>query len=378
MHSANIRYQPAVDELRGIAALWVVIYHGLHLCRHALYFDGPFTTAHWPDASLLTALFWEGHAGVGLFMVLSGYIFTNGAIDKTIRYGSFLRNRLLRIYPLFVVLTVAALFSQTQPDWFGAVRTLLLGANRNGALYAPPWTDMFWTIAVEFQFYLVFPLLLLAGNRLSNFARCLLLALPCIARYLWLWCMPASARDLAYWTLFGRIDEFLLGMLIGYNIQVGKALSRRDAFAGLGAALCLLTFFLWLFNQQGGWPTDATWRLCWPLLEGSLFATLLFFYLSATKYFSPSLWREALRQAGIVSYSLYLTHMLVLAWLRDSLGFIAPSQSISINLGVNLIILVALSLLLASISYRLIERPFLSLRSIYFSSRRPPSPPLTG
>lgn len=377
MHSTNIRYQPAVDELRGIAALWVVIYHGLHLYRHAVYFGGPFTTAHWPDASPLTALFWEGHAGVGLFMVLSGYIFTNGAIGKVIRYRSFLRNRLLRIYPLFLVLTLAALLSQTQPDWFGAVSTLLLGANRNGALHAPPWTDMFWTISVEFQFYLIFPILLLAGNRLSNSTRCMLLTLPSLARCLWLWLTPASARDLAYWTLFGRIDEFLLGMLVGYNMPLRRALSRRDSFVGLGAALSLLVFALWTFNQQGGWPTDMTWRLFWPLLEGALFATLLFFYLSATNHIAPSLWREALRKTGIISYSLYLTHMLALVWLRDNFGFIAPSHSATINLGINLFILLALSLLLGSISYRLIERPFLSLRSAYFSSR-PTAAPLAG
>lgn len=368
MHSANIRYQPAVDELRGIAALWVLVYHGLHLFRHELYFQGPFSLEHWPKASLLTAFIWEGHAGVALFMVLSGYIFTHGARNKTLDYGAFLRNRILRIYPLFLVLTLGGLLSQTQPDWHGALHSLLLGANRPGALHAPPWTEMFWTIAVEFQFYLLFPLILALENRLNNPARVLLIVLPCLARMMWVALMPSSARDLAYWTLFGRIDEFLFGMLLGYNIDLGKTLSRFKATTGLYVSLFVMGFALWVFNQQGGWPTDSNWRLVWPLIEGCLFSFVLFFYLSASRHFSASRWRENLRRIGIASYSLYLTHMLVLFFLRDHLGLLTPSQTIEVNLAINLAILIPFALLFAGFSYRLIERPFLTLRRTYLSA----------
>ena len=103
MKSPNIDYLPAIDHLRGLAALLIVFYHGLHVISYRLRFGAAFGFDGWlqPANPLLAALA-EGHTAVSLFMVLSGFIFTIGALGRGISTAGFLRNRFLRTYPLFL------------------------------------------------------------------------------------------------------------------------------------------------------------------------------------------------------------------------------------------------------------------------------------
>ena len=105
MRSPNIRYLPAIDHLRACAALLIVLYHGLHLFSYQARFQASFGIDHWlqPGNVLLAALA-EGHTAVALFMVLSGFILTLGSLDDAVEYRPFIRNRLLRTYPLFLLL----------------------------------------------------------------------------------------------------------------------------------------------------------------------------------------------------------------------------------------------------------------------------------
>src|SRR3954453_6503832 len=110
MKSSNIRYLPQVDHLRGIAALWVLFYHGEHLFRAALGKGELFAQGSWTiSPNPFWALIYEGHTGVSLFMVLSGFIFAYGALGHRIHYGRFMGNRFLRIYPLYLTIIVVSL-----------------------------------------------------------------------------------------------------------------------------------------------------------------------------------------------------------------------------------------------------------------------------
>ncbi len=173
MRSPNISYLPAVDHLRGVAALWIVAYHGQQLVGSMLAHGRLFVAADWiRSTNPLAALLYEGHTAVALFMTLSGFIFTYGAYGHAIDYRAFVTNRLLRIYPLFMVVLLAGF--AIYPARFDAgrfVSTVLLMANVSNVDIGP-LSGMFWAVSVEFQFYLLFPALLACSAHARGATHC--------------------------------------------------------------------------------------------------------------------------------------------------------------------------------------------------------------
>jgi len=362
MRSDNIGYLPAVDQLRGIAALWIVLYHAFHLVGYRLEFGRPFAPDAWPVVSSpLAALLVEGHAAVGLFMVLSGFILTYGAWGRQIHYLGFLRNRLLRIYPLALFLLVVAVYAMPErASWSALWQTLLLGHNLPGAFAGAPYTDMFWAISVEFQFYLLFPLfcLILRQRGWRSFAVMLLalLAFRSIAVTL-----GANPRDLSYLTIVGRLDQFLIGMVLGAWWR-----DRTPAPAAWWLPLVALLWLLvlWGFNRAGGWPALAGWKVLWPTLEGLLSALFIAAYLGLAARL-PAWVAEPLRRVGLLSYSLYLVHMVVIALILDHL---LPALAVTASTAVVVAGLVLPgTLALATLTHFGIEKPFLGLRGRYLA-----------
>ena len=218
--SRNIRYVPALDHLRAFAALLVLLYHSAHVVSYHLLWHQPFAFDHWPAAgpNPFLAVIYEGHTGVALFMVLSGYLFTAGAAGRDIRYGEFLRNRVLRIYPLLVVLIFVGV--ATYPQRFtltGFLQLILPLQNLPGSLNLGAFTSMFWTIAVEFQFYLIFPFLHRIGLREGPRFLWGIIFLTIIARAGSV-ALGANPREF-YWSILGHLDQFLIGMIVALRVR---------------------------------------------------------------------------------------------------------------------------------------------------------------
>lgn len=151
---------PALDGLRGIAALLVVFSHTLP--------DAWTTDEAWTFADM-------GHLGVLLFFVLSGYLITgillHARLEATQKglsllgvWGRFHARRALRIFPLaYLALAVAALAGfqavETRP-WWHVTYTQNIGMMIHGDAWADDLTH-FWTLAAEEQFYLAWPVLML-------------------------------------------------------------------------------------------------------------------------------------------------------------------------------------------------------------------------
>lgn len=365
MHSKNIAYIPAVDQLRGIAALWITIYHAVHLIGYQLRFNRPFAFDSWPSASNpFTALVFEGHSAVGLFMVLSGFILTYGAWGEKISYKVFITNRFLRIYPLAIFLVLVAAYSKPQSfSWIALWQTLLLGHNLPGGLAGSPYTDMFWAIAVEFQFYLIFPFLCFLMQKEDAYLGLKIIACLIVFRFIAA-INGANVRDLGYLSIVGRLDQFLIGMMLGaYWKKRGDKGSTNPL--RLFVVSGLLAVLLYFFNQSGGWPSVAEWKIIWPTVEGGICAALIFFYLASAQRL-PGVVTGVLRRVGLVSYSLYLTHMLVLSILCAR-GWLIPFQmdtrwAVILN---TLFLVLPISLALAALTYHAIEQPFLRLRQRY-------------
>lgn len=365
MRSPNIRYLPAVDHLRAFAALLIVFYHGLHVFSYQARFGRDFATDHWlqPANPLLAALA-EGHTAVALFMVLSGFILTVGALEGGVNWVGFIRNRLLRTYPLFLLVLFAGIAAAPQNFSLAAVATSLFAfGNEAGAFVAPPFTSMLWTIAIEWQFYLVFPLLVavLARGWLRQLAGfigvLLLLRLAAVVA-------GGNARDISYLQILGRLDQFLLGMWAAWCWRQWPMSPRAGALLA-ALALAAILAALWGFNALGGWPTTPAWKILVPTVEGGLWTAFLLGYVTCANA-AVGGWSRLLARIGEVSYSIYLLHFVVI-WSLLRLGLpqtFTGGYELDALLNTALIAL-PITLMVSALSYACVERPFLRLRGNY-------------
>ena len=362
--SPNRAYIPAVDHLRAGFAMLILLYHGWHVLWYRMTFGQPFQAQPWPIVeNPLLAFILEGHTAVGAFMVLSGFIFVHGTQNTPIAYWPFLRNRLLRIYPMYLVVLVLGASLTPQLDLAGGILRYVLPTANYGPVLFGVAPVMAWAVAVEFQFYLVFPLLHTLMRRHGGGLLMRMLLLAVILRLL----LTLGGQDvtlLSYLTIAGRIDQFLLGMAAGYWLPWLTHRVSHLRWHVVPAALLILAGS-YAFHRAGGWPNTAWWRALWPTAEGAAWSWFIVAYVA----FGPSvpaLLSRALCWVGQISFSLYLLHMLVIEAIavRQWMPLMTNNAYVDALL-VTIVIVVPASLALAAFAYRVIEVPFLGLRRRY-------------
>lgn len=374
MQTPQHPYLSRLDHLRFLAASLVVVFHFFHTHQGDLHSANP-----------LVSLFDEGHTGIALFMVISGFIFTVIAGHHEVRYWPFLRNRVIRIYPLFVFAVFLQLFISTYNDHRNYGLLQLLGwliPFRSDTVPLSPQFVQLWTIWVEFQFYLIFPFLLLFSRRLGGRYLWGLLLLLVVTRAL-VYGALGSVRYIAYETIFGRLDQFIVGMLIGRawlaKETASAAIPTLNPLWLLAATASLVTG-LHLFSQHVGYSEMAsTVWIVWPPIEAALWAAFLWAYLGA-KWVGPLAVRQGidntLAALGAMSFSTYVMHNLVIGAYNGRLPLIsadllpfAGAGPVTQALLTGMLIVLPLVLLVSVLTYHLIERPFLSLRSSYLGPK---------
>jgi peptidoglycan/LPS O-acetylase OafA/YrhL len=368
--SVNRKYLPEIDQLRAYAALLVMFYHGLQLfgarLAHGVDFDPAQYWLH--SENPVIAIIEEGHSGVGLFIVLSGFILSLGAIGKRVLYRGFLIARILRLYPMLIVCLIAAtLYSHA--GLRGFLRTLP-PVNLPGRI-DNQFTSMFWAVYVEFQCYLVFPLLIAVSDRRGTRLIVLVIGAALAVRLLAVLFLGASPRDLSYWTVFGRIDEFSTG-IIAARLYTGRdwASLRAIWFAPAAAVAFVM---LWGFNAIGGWPLDTLWKIAWPDVEGVVWAAFIVTYIAAGRRL-PAAIAWAPTKIGEISYSMYLLHFAIVVTIVHYSVFVRFSgEPYTDALLTTLFIAAPAAVALAAVTYRAIELPFLRRRPRYIVAV-----PLTG
>jgi peptidoglycan/LPS O-acetylase OafA/YrhL len=355
------RHCPELDGIRSVAILLVLFFH----CR----------IIAWPKSAGERVYYLLAHScwiGVDLFFVLSGYLITGILLDSFTReryFQNFYVRRVLRIFPLYYgVLTVVTIFSafgsysvleqhspwarlsywvhsQNWLGWFGLQPTELLGH--------------FWSLAIEEQFYLVWPALVLFAARRNSVAwLCLGTALLAILARL---ALVRSHGYLAYFFTFSRLDTLALGALVAVLLRRSGSLEpfRRQAFvlAGISA-----TIVAGLGLKQRGFHGQDPLVLNYGLLPLALFfACLLVIVLSAEEDSAVRvvLRNDWLRTIGVISYGIYVFHWPVIALLQSAWPVI---DSFWVNQIGMLLTASALSITLAWVSYRYFESPFLRLK----------------
>lgn len=366
MRSSSKTYYEKLDHLRLFAATLVLLYHTWAAA------GGPQATSNWLEQFVLL-----GNTGVTLFLVLSGFLFTilvDGG-NKAIVYPRFLANRALRIFPLLTVLFIGAMaVHQRDATVTGALSFLLFSNLGQSPLFQ--FSNALWTVAVECQFYVMFPFLIRFARRqgagyLIGLAVFWIGWRTVIATLFGASFAPGDA-NYVYFTMLGRLDQFLIGMIAGLVHLKSPRLLRSPYVLGLAAIVALCCFHL-MYATGSLWKNDPR---CMPVsaIEALLWATLLLAYFQGQLQWPAPLSR-ALASLGQCSYSLYLLHIYVVLIIDKYGGWLHLVGDPGANAILNGLLLVwPASLLLSFFSYRLIEAPFLGLRTPYTIPRAAPEP----
>jgi peptidoglycan/LPS O-acetylase OafA/YrhL len=370
------RHIAALDGLRGIAVLAVLVFH--------FSWAFPDTT---PLLSAVRKVFWSGWIGVDLFFVLSGYLITRGLVKDSQysvskRLKLFWARRAFRIFPLYYIVLIAgtvACFALGQREHVPGVGYWLYFQNYTLAFDPMPlrWTAHFWSLAIEEQFYFVWPLfvLFIARQKRPPLALLLLVA-SAIARTVLILVLPKllhwdaeQTAKLVYRATPTHMDGLLVGALLAmleadpehtWNLFVARF--AKPIFYGSFVLFLAMTLWTRGFNDYDRRVMIAGYPLIAVLFSASV-------HLAANGKFAPAvqglLSRGVFAACGKVSYGMYIFHWVFVA-------LYAPAQesfvaTVSPNLGalVSLALIAAGMVLtygLAVLSFKFVEAPFLTLK----------------
>ena len=366
MQSKNIGYIGKLDHLRFLAAFTVIEYHA------DIWFRGIGAPREW----LPLPLFHRGYTGVALFMVLSGMILSAITYEREIDTLRFYLNRILRIYPLFVFVVALGYFATPDPRETSAGLDFLLALLPISNLYRLHYGlygGVLFSVAIELQFYLLFPALLLFIRRYGRWYVPAVIG-GLIGLRAAVYFLGGAIHDVAYFSLFGALDIFLIGMLAGELYRRGG----RDV-PGWAVLLAFIlvnaiiygahlhrSFFNFDFDHvtPDGVSRSGVWIL-WPTVEGLMFAAFALTYLRS-RWQVP--FAGAFAYLGKISYSLYVWHTIVfLLAVHWRLRFLPPFE-------MGALVVLPATVAIAAASYKLIEEPFLSLRVRYLREAPAPQP----
>jgi peptidoglycan/LPS O-acetylase OafA/YrhL len=343
---------PALDAVRGIAAILVV-------CAHIV---GPLEL---------------GGMAVQVFFVLSGFLITWLLLLELGATGGiclkdFYARRTLRIFPAFyafwIICIVAAWLRSAPINWPEAMSAFFYMGDYYTALHpshAHQMMGITWSLGVEEKFYLLWPTVFLLFRK--NLKKLLYVVIAmvgalCFYRaavyYYFLW--PVDYLKYAF---DSRFADILVGCGFAIALKLGKVepllrAAERVKILPVVAA----SFLLWLVFRESVMPEDWFYLFAMPLSSVVVGVMLLqAVFLGSLRGHS---WLEhpMLRYLGRISYSLYLYHVVVIASIEHYLPQVRQRWTAPLML--------VLSLAAASASYWLVETPFLRLKRRFGANRR--------
>jgi len=355
---------PALDGLRGLAVAAVVMYH----------FAPEIVPA--------------GFLGVDIFLVLSGFLITSLALEevdrtKSISTSGFFARRARRLLPAAIATIVVVVIVARILD-HGSVDSSLRGHAIASLTYIANWWSIaqqnsyqaafgtesplnhFWSLAVEEQFYLVFPLALIGTvallrrriglHRLTHIAL-IGAAMGAIASCALMWILrtPGSDPSRVYLGTDTRSQALFVGIAIACMVRLRSVNSLRSV-----TRTALTTAALVALAALIGIAITADFRSDWLYTGGFLFIAIatgivVLALNGHDSFFTKVLSFRWLRTLGLVSYGLYLWHWPIKVFVTGERLHLSDDQTGRIEL---FVIRVALTAVATALSWYLIEQPF--------------------
>jgi len=343
-------YSPELDGLRCCAVMLVFIHHA-------------------PQLPLLGAIKTYGWVGVDLFLSISAFLITRLILLEygrtgTVSLKSFYIRRMLRIWPLYLsfasavcllTIIVGSMSTSEVAAWW--LSHLTFSNNLMTALdgYSNVlFSSHLWTISLEEQAYLVLPLILVAalqvgiGTRSTLWFCGMAIVMLIVARTGFL---LAGARHPFIWVLPLRGDAFIFGAAAAILISQGTLRPREWLFIpGIALISCVALF--------PSVETPSAYHLIGYTVT-ALGSTLVVVASQGKLGLSKFLGRQPFRYLGKISYGLYVYHLAALFgadWLVRRAGLPAEWEFMAA---------LAVAIGTAALSYAILERPFLLLKSRY-------------
>ncbi|MCG8314448.1 MAG: acyltransferase [Pseudomonadales bacterium] len=331
-----MKYRAEIDGLRAIAVVPVILFHA-----GVEYFSG-------------------GFVGVDIFFVISGYLITSILIEEVSQnkfsIAKFYERRIRRILPALTLVALASIVGA----WFFMLPSQMESFAKSliaVSLFASNiqfWTESgyfdtvteekpllhTWSLAVEEQYYIFFPILLLFSWRLGRdraFWIVSLCAFASLAISEWGW---RNAHSANFYLIPSRVWELFAGSMAAFYVHK-HGVHKNNFLALLGLAAIILSIFM--FDESTPFPSIyALLPICGVVL--------LIIYANQTTLAARILSTKAFVGIGLISYSAYLWHQPLFAFTR-----IASYEKPSITL---MAFMSLASLLLAYFSWKYVENPF--------------------
>ena len=353
----GVRHISSIDGLRAIAVTAVVLYH--------------------------LGISWipGGFLGVDLFFVISGYVITRLILDSinqssALDLRAFYAARLRRIYPGFIFMVICTIIfigvwapeaikrflSDLPYALTGTINWFLVARHQDyfEAIGRPPLLQHTWSLAVELQFYLIWPIILLTVLKYfgkKNIARIALLIAVISGVTLFLVSLrldQSNAQQISH--IYFGTDTHSLGLFLGsalavswipQNLSADIAKRAQDVIDGIGVVglLGLIATFLFIDEANAG-----LYRIAFPL--AGIFGCLVIISLvHPASRFAPLISSAPFRWVGQRSYGIYIWHWVVFQVTRPSVDLTGQTWALYLAR-------VLLVLALADISLRWVEIPF--------------------
>ena len=341
-------FRPDVQGLRAVAVVLVVLFH-----------------ANIPGLR-------GGYVGVDVFYVISGFVITGVLLRERARAGStsllhFYTRRIRRILPaasLVIIASVIAAYAflgsvsgnQNAIDarWASVflvnIHFAATGTNYLASLAPPSVLQNYWSLAVEEQFYLVYPaiFLVVAGISLRSSLRRRIgwvLGVAVVASFVWSIVQTSNNPTAAFFSPLPRVWELALGGLVAVStVQLRRlpaAIASVSSWVGLGAIVLASV----VFSAATPYPG---WRVALPVCGAAL--VIAGGTINPTHGVERLLGLRAFQWVGLISFSLYLWHwpVLQIATQRRGVATLPTWDNV---------VLILASVVLAALTYRFIENP---------------------
>ncbi len=351
-----------MDGLRGIAILLVVFYHNFGFVQY----------------------FFFGWLGVDLFFVLSGFLITDillKTVNKAGYFKNFYAKRVLRIFPIYYLSLIIFLLILPRIKHFPLDFSFYIDHQWWFWTYLQNWFLIFhnvgntttaiqhyWSLAVEEQFYIVWPLLIFIVRKpkvLLTLAGLLLVGVICTRLYMW----TMQIKDLNYFGLYTytRIDGICIGSMLAI-LQFMRSPFIKKYFTGLVLLLAAMNFVFYFINKE--------FNFTYPYLAivgyttfAMLFAIVVHEVIQGdNKLFNFILNIKPLKFFGRISYGLYIFHwpvyLMLYEWVDRNVRPLVSLSEANLAIVVS-ILLTIIGVAISILSFYTFERYFLKKKKAF-------------